>query len=313
MKHLKLFSLTLAAIGLLGLSACSNSDTAKTQKDEKVTFTALNGEVKVPAHPERIAVQNYPDDVATLGANVIGTDSWAYPNPYLSDKQKENMADLGTPSFNLEKLIAQKPDLIVTVDKSQVSDYEKIAPTVLVNYQDLNNMDKSLDFFAKLLNREDEKKEFIEAFDKKADEQKAKLKEQGVNTSKSTISLLELQADKIYAYGSNFARGGQALTRGLGFQESAKMAELSKGIGYSEVNAESLKDFDADYIFIDFKNADKAQYEALQKNPVWKNLKAVKEGHVITMDYDKVYFFGGPTASMTQLTDYTDALISQTK
>lgn len=313
MKHLKIFSLTLAAAALLGLSACSKSDTSTASKDEKVTFQALNGEVEVPAHPERIAVQNYPDDVVTLGANVVGTDSWAYPNTYLSAEQKENMVDLGSPSFNLEKLIAQQPDLIITVDKAQVSDYEKIAPTVLVNYQDLNNMDKSLDFFAKLLNREEERKEFIKTFDKEADIQKNKLKSQGIDPEKSTLSLLELQGDKIYAYGDNFARGGQALTRGLGFQESGKMAELSKGVGYAEVNAESLKDFDADYIFIDFKNVDKAQYEALQKNPVWKNLKAVKDGHVVTMDYDKVYFFGGPTASKAQLSDYTEALIHQTK
>ncbi|WP_459567793.1 hypothetical protein, partial [Enterobacter asburiae] len=91
----------------------------------------------------------------------------------------------------------QKPDLIVTVDKTQVSDYEKVAPTVLVNYQDLNDMDKSLDFFAKLLNREDEKKEFLKTFDKKAEEQKTKLKAQGIDTAQSSISLLELQGDKI--------------------------------------------------------------------------------------------------------------------
>ncbi|WP_251712518.1 iron-hydroxamate ABC transporter substrate-binding protein [Lactococcus ileimucosae] len=313
MKHLKLFSLTLAAVGLLGLSACSSLDVSQSKKAEKVTFAALNGEVEVPAHPERIAVQNYPDDIVTLGGNVVGTDSWTFPNPYLSKKQKENMVELGSPSFNLEKLIAQKPDLIVTVDKSQVSDYEKIAPTVLVNYQEVNTMDKSLNFFAKLLNRESEKEEFIKKFDKKAETQREKLKKHGIDPAKSRISLLELQGDKIYAYGDNFARGGQALTRGLGFQKSSKMTELSEGMGYAEVNAESLKDFDADYIFVDFKNADRAQYEALQKNPVWKNLKAVKEGHVVTMDYDKVYFFGGPTASMEQLADYTEALIRQTK
>lgn len=105
--------------------------------------------------------------------------------------------------------------------------------------------------------------------------------------SKNTISLLELQGDKIYAFGDNFARGGQALTTGLGFKQSTKMAELSKGVGYAEVNAESLAAFDADYLFVDFADKDKAQYTALENNPAWKNLKAVKEGHVVTMDYDK--------------------------
>ena len=42
-------------------------------------------------------------------------------------------------------------------------------------------------------------------------------------------------------------------------------------------------------------------------------LKAVKEGHVITMDYDKVYFFGGPTAAKEELSLYTDAIIKATK
>ena len=44
-----------------------------------------------------------------------------------------------------------------------------------------------------------------------------------------------------------------------------------------------------------------------------ENLKAVKEGHVITMDYDKVYFFGGPTAAKEELSLYTDAIIKATK
>ncbi|MEG2562275.1 MAG: ferrichrome ABC transporter substrate-binding protein, partial [Lactococcus sp.] len=36
MKHLKLYSIALAAVGLLGLSACSNSDVSQSQKEEKV-------------------------------------------------------------------------------------------------------------------------------------------------------------------------------------------------------------------------------------------------------------------------------------
>lgn len=132
-----------------------------------MTFHALNGDVKVPKNPKRIAVQNYPDEVASLGANVVGTDSWAFPNTFLSKDQKKNMVDLGAPKFNMEKLIAQNPDLIITVDKDQVADYQKVAPTVLVNYKDLSGMNKSLDYFAKLLNREDEKASFLKNFKKK--------------------------------------------------------------------------------------------------------------------------------------------------
>lgn len=308
----KLFITLMTAGALLGLAACSTNGTASQAKEgQKVTFHALNGDVKIPKNPKRIAVQNYPDEVASLGANVVGTDSWAFPNPYLTKSQKKNMIDLGAPKFNLEKLIAQKPDLIITVDKDQVADYKKIAPTVLVNYQELTTMDKSLNYFAKLLNREAEKKTFLKKFKKTAANEKAKLKKAGIVTSKKTISLLELQGDKIYAYGDDFARGGQALTTGLGFKESSKMAALSKGTGYAQVNAESLKDFDADYIFVDFAKTDQAQFIALENNPVWKSLKAVKEGHIVTMDYNKVYFFGGPTATQKELSLYTNAILKK--
>lgn len=311
----KVLTTLIAAGALLTLAACSSNSSSKkaTSSDDKVTFHALNGDVKVPKNPKRIAVQNYPDEVASLGANVVGTDSWAFPNTFLSKDQKKNMVDLGAPKFNMEKLIAQNPDLIITVDKDQVADYQKVAPTVLVNYKDLSGMNKSLDYFAKLLNREDEKASFLKSFKKEADKQKEKLAKVDVKPAKNTISLLELQGDKVYAFGDNFARGGQALTTGLSFKESSKMAELSKGVGYAEVNTESLGEFDADYIFIDFAEKDKEQYAALKNNPAWQNLKAVKEGHVITMDYDKVYFFGGPTAAKEELSLYTDAIIKATK
>ncbi|GBG96004.1 ABC transporter substrate-binding protein [Lactococcus termiticola] len=308
----KIITAGLAGIALLSLAACGTKNTS-TDSNKTKEVTALNGKVKVPETPKRVVIQNYPDEALALGSNVVGTDSWAYANPYLSADQKKGLTDLGAPSFNLQKLVGQKPDLIVTVDKTQVSDLEKVAPTVLVNYQDLGNLHKSMDYFADLLNRKDEEKAFFKKFDAEADKQKEKLKTAGVDTSKATASILELSGDKIYAYGDNFARGGQALTTGLGFKESDKMAELSKGAGFAEVNAESLKAFDADWLFIDYKPADAGQYKALQANPSWKELKAVKEGHVVVMDYNKVYFFGGPKATLAELPLYTDAIIKVAK
>ena len=57
-----------------------------------------------------------------------------------------------------------------------------------------------------------------------------------LNQLKNTISLLELQGDKVYAFGDNFARGGQALTTGLGFKRiKQKWPNSQKGVGYAEV------------------------------------------------------------------------------
>lgn len=55
------------------------------------------------------------------------------------------------------------------------------------------------------------------------------------------------------------------------------MAELSKGVGYAEVNTESLGEFDADYIFIDFADKDKEQYAALKIIQLGKTSKQLKK------------------------------------
>ncbi|MDR0297612.1 MAG: ABC transporter substrate-binding protein [Streptococcaceae bacterium] len=303
----KLLIVLSALTAFLTLSACSSGKSSATSASSGTrNFQTANGTVKIPSAPKRVVVQNYPDEALALGVTVVGTDSWAYPNPYFSAAQKKNLVDLGAPSFNLPKLIAQKPDLIVATDKTQVANYEKVAPTVLVDYSKFKNMKQSLDYFADLLNRKDAEKAFLDSFNKTAADEQKKLAAAGIAPADKTVSILELQGDKIYAYGDNFARGGQALTYGLGFKESAQMKKLSAGAGYAQVNAESLKDFDADYIFVDFASADSAQFAALSENPAFKALK----GKIITMDYSKVYFFGGPIASQKEMPIYTDAILA---
>ena len=307
-KLLTIFTLGLA---VLGLTACASSDSAKKETRD---FKAANGTVKIPKKIKKVVVQNYYDEAVTLKQNVVGTDSWSYPNPYLSKSEKKDVVDLGAP-MSAEKIAEENPDLIITMDKDKVADYEKIAPTVLVDYNSdgLKNMDESLDYFAELFDAEDAKDKFIKEFDKTADKEKKKLSDKGINPENSTIAIVELSADKVYLYGDNWGRGGQALTRGLGFKESKEMQEVSDGAGYKEVNIESLADLSADYIFIDYAAADKSQYENLTKNPVWKNIKAVKKNNVIQMDYNKVYYYGGPTASKALMSDYTSAILKTVK
>ncbi|MFV0556466.1 MAG: ABC transporter substrate-binding protein [Lactovum sp.] len=303
----KIYLLLMLGLMSFSLFACNTAEKKEESQKDIVTFQALNGEVEVPKNPKRVVVQNYPDELQALGVEVFGTDSWSMANPYL----KEEVPDLGTPSLNIERLLEINPDLIITVDQEQLADYEKIAPTVLVNYQDFSNMNDSLDFFADLLNKEEEKELFLSEFNKEAEKQRERLKERGISPENLTISLIELSADKIYAYGSNFARGGQSLTTGLGFKESKAMKKLSEGIGYAELNAENLDEFDADYIFVDYKAADSEQFKTLSSNPVWKKMKAVVSGQVISIDYDKVYFYGGPLASQAQMDLYVDSLLEQ--
>lgn len=295
-------------LGLASLLVLANATTT-AQAAETHSFKDSAGRtVKIPNDLEKIVVDTYPDEALALGQNVVGTSQWDAGNPYISKAQKKVLKDLGAP-MNAEKIAAQKPDLIVTIQKDEVSKYEKIAPTVYVEYNSIKGLDETLDYFAKVYDAQDAKKTFLKKFDQEADKQIAKLEKADITPSDATISLIELSGDKIYAYGNNWARGGQALTRGLGFKQSKGMQALSDGDGWKEINAESLADFDADYIFVDFAEADKAQYEKLQENPIWQTLKAVKANQVVTMDYADVYYYGGPIASKALMGKYTQAIL----
>ncbi|OFI49630.1 ferrichrome ABC transporter substrate-binding protein [Floricoccus tropicus] len=312
----KFTSLLLAGVVILGLAACSNNSSS-SKEEEKDTGThkveAKNGTIEIPNKLNKIVVQNYSDEAVTLGQNVIGTDTYAYANPHLPKEATEKIKDLGAP-MNAEKIAEDKPDLIITMDEDQVDNYKKIAPTILLDYNDkaFKDIDSRLEYFSKLFNAEDKKDEFLKEFDATAKKETARLTDKGIDPSKSTVAIIELSGNKIYSYGSNFGRGGQVLTRGLGFKQSKEMQEITDAGGFKEVNVESLANLSADYIFIDFKNTDKSQYEALTKNPVWQKIKAVQDKKVVQMDFDQVYYFAGPTATEKLLPVYVDAILDQT-
>jgi iron complex transport system substrate-binding protein len=310
----KILTLALAGLAALTLAACGASSSSENASAKGATrdFQADNGIVKVPTKLNKVVVQNYPDEAFALGMNVVGTETWSYANPYFTAAQKKGLTDLGAP-MNAEEIAKLSPDLIVTIDKDKVADYEKIAPTVWIDYTKLDTMTQRLDYFAKLFDAESAKDKFLKKFAEKADAEKQKLTDAGIDTKGKTIALIELQGNKIYAYGDNFARGGQTLTYGLGFEQSPEMKEVSAGAGYKELNIESLASLSADYIFIDYPKQDKAQYDALLKNPIWQSVKAVKAGHVVKVNYEDVYYFGGPLATEGMLPLYTDAIIDQTK
>jgi iron complex transport system substrate-binding protein len=308
----KFLALLVAGLAVVTLAACGTSSENASAKGATRDFQADNGLVKVPTKLDKVVVQNYPDEAFALGMNVVGTETWSYANPYFTAAQKKGLKDLGAP-MNAEEIAKLSPDLIVTIDKDKVADYEKIAPTVWIDYTKLDTMTQRLDYFAKLFDAEAAKEKFLKAFSEKAEVEKAKLHDAGIETAGKTIALIELQGNKIYAYGDNFARGGQTLTYGLGFEQSAEMQEISDGAGFKELNIESLASLSADYIFIDYPKADQAQYDALLKNPIWKSVKAVKAGQVVKMNYEDIYYFGGPLATEGMLPLYTDAIIEQTK
>ncbi|MYX27618.1 ABC transporter substrate-binding protein [Streptomyces sp. SID8381] len=106
----------------LTLSACGSSDNdADTPgKNDTRVFTADNGKVTIPAHPERVVATGYA--VPTLieaGAPLVGISSWKRGEPMMDDKELATYKKLTkvageqASETNYEAIAEAKPDLIV--------------------------------------------------------------------------------------------------------------------------------------------------------------------------------------------------------
>jgi iron complex transport system substrate-binding protein len=107
----------------LALSACGSSDNgtaAAPQKVETRVFTADNGKVTIPVHPERVVATGYA--VPTLieaGAPLVGISSWQRGEAMMDAdelatyKKLARVAGEQASETNYEAIAKAKPDLIV--------------------------------------------------------------------------------------------------------------------------------------------------------------------------------------------------------
>ncbi len=313
MKHFKVRWLLVALLALLAVVTFTQSPVQAASSMGTHVFKAKNGNIKVPNDPKRIVVRTYMGQVLTLKGKVVGSTTWDLNNPFIAKSTRDKVTNVGTP-MNAEAVLKLKPDLIITDTEADVKPMSKIAPTVLIPYSEMRNINKINDRFAQLLNKQSEAKKWAKNFKQTAAKDRKKLDKAGI-TKQKTVGIYELQDGKLYVYGTNFGRGGQALTTGLNFTLPKKIKAIDKGAGFKQISVEALPQYQADYMFFTSYstkgNADQ-ELKDLQANPVWKNLKAVKAKHVITLPFQKMYYYD-QTATMDQLDLVTNALLKAGK
>ena len=88
----------------------------------------------------------------------------------------------------------------------------------------------------------------------------------------------------VWVYGDKWGRGGDLIYSQLGFK--APDVIQNEVIGkdqHREISLETIKNYAGDYIIFS------GEIGELANNPVWKSIPAVKEGHVIPIDFTLFY------------------------
>ncbi|GAA4622716.1 iron-siderophore ABC transporter substrate-binding protein [Actinoallomurus vinaceus] len=266
------------------------------------TITHAMGRTVIKAQPRRVVVLDVGelDNVVSLGVKPVGLAP-TEGSPALPSYLKN---DAGTPknvgtinSLNLEAIAALKPDLILGSRLRAADSYDelsKIAPTVFSIRPGFTWKENYL-LNAAALDRTAQAKAKLAAYDKKAKALGEKL-----GAKKPTVSMVRYMPNGVVRLYANASFIGTILKDvGIPRPKNQDINDLA-----AEVSAENIDKADADYIFTgvygDPKATDKSK---AQSNPLWKNLKAVKDGHAYDVPDETWYLGLGVTAADAVLDD----------
>ncbi|GAA5004647.1 ABC transporter substrate-binding protein [Streptomyces siamensis] len=266
------------------------------------TIKHAMGSTEITSQPKRVVVLDVGelDNVVSLGVKPVGLAP-TEGSPELPSYLKK---DAGTPknvgtinSLNLEAIAALKPDLILGSQLRAAASYDElsqIAPTVFSIRPGFTWKENYL-LNAAALDKTAQARTNLAAYEKRAKDLGAKL-----GAHKPTVSMVRYLPDGLIRLYANDSFIGTILKDvGIPRPKNQDIADLA-----AEISAENIDQADADWIFTgvygDPKATDKSK---AQSNPLWKNLKAVKDGHAYDVPDETWYLGLGVTAADAVLDD----------
>ena len=264
-----------------GSAAPAASDTAAFPR----TVKHVMGEARIPARPKRVVAldQSFVDAVLSLETEVVGFTSYRgiegklpdYLAPVLDHaKEATSVGTLEQPS--LERILALKPDLIVSAKVRHEALYDKlsqIAPTVFSETTGAI-WKENLKLVGQALGKED----LAEARIKEYQDRAATIGEsiKAKDGKLPTVSIARFAGEPtVRLYVENSYSG--LVLKDVGFQRPADQPTVTDTI-MVPISQENISQLDADHIFV-------AAYEdpavgpvkeKFEANPLWGKLKGAK-------------------------------------
>lgn len=303
-------SIVLAACGEKpGAQPAASASTAPQQSaksDAPRTIKHAMGETAVPAQPKRVVIltNEGTEALIALGIKPVGAVESYYGNPWF-DHIKADMQGVttvgGESQPNLELIASLKPDLIIGNKMRHEKVYDQlkaIAPTVYS--ETLRGEWKSnFSLYAEALNKKTEGDKIIADFDKRIDDFKAKAGDK----LKEKIAVVRFMGGKTRYYYGNMFTG--VIFKQIGFPRSDPKSDEK---AFEDITKERLTELDAaDRVFYftyelgDGKGT--KQEQEWMNDPLWKNLKVVKDNKLVKVNDATWNTAGGVKAANLMLDD----------
>ncbi|MEV4872899.1 ABC transporter substrate-binding protein [Streptomyces syringium] len=289
-------------------------ETAKMGTDAKPgqfprTITHALGRTEIKEMPKRVVVLDVGelDNVVSLGIKPVG---WA-PSEGSQEIPAYLKKDVGDPksvgtisNLNLEAINELKPDLILGSKlraEKNYKDLSKIAPTVFSVRPGFTWKENYLLNAAALDKTADAKKQ-LDAYGAKA-----RQLGEDIGEKKPTITMLRYLPQFTRLYAQQSFIGTILKDAGLPRPKNQQADKLAE-----EISPENIDQADADWIFTGvYGDPDKTKRDSAQDNPLWKNLKAVKDGRAKDVQDETWYLGLGVTAANSVLDDLRGYLVKK--
>ncbi|MEV0096837.1 iron-siderophore ABC transporter substrate-binding protein [Streptomyces sp. NPDC050738] len=316
-------ALAALAIGATALTACGSDKADDASGKENAAATAgafprtvkhAMGATEIPSQPKRVVVLDTGelDSVTMLGIKPVGAVSphfktaGGFPG-YLADKV-EGAKDVG-PLLepNLELIASLKPDLILSSKVRHEKVYDKlkgIAPTVFTETTG-GPWKANLKVHAEALGLEKQAAEALTKYETDAKALGAAIKAKYHGTMPSA-SVVRFVAGPTRLYQKSAYSG--VVLDDIGLARPESQSSTDPEVTMLDVSPEQIDKAEADLVFVTLADEpSKTKQKDVTSNPVWKSLKAVKNGKVFSVP-DETWMSGiGVQAAEHMLADVAKA------
>jgi len=282
-KHL-LISLTSALL-LLVLTNCEQKHRIKVS-EKSVIVDDLDSSFHFESVPQRVITlaPNLTEMIYELGVDTFLIANTTYCNYPNEAKKIPKVGDLLTIDF--EKIVSLKPDLIfITVEGNSKNSYDKLKEygfqVFVSNPRDYEGIKKTLLDFSKIFKKNKMAQDKIIKWDSIV--YKLKVDSRSIDP-KSAMFLISIKP--IMLAGKN-----TFVNEFLKFCNLKNIASVSD-VNYPLFSREEILNQDPDYIIHSIMQKD-VIIDIENAYPEWKNLNAIKNGQIISVDSD-LFFRPGP-------------------
>lgn len=278
----------LLSVLILSLIACGNSDINATKeevpnepKEEVIEIEHELGKEVLNKKPEKIVVLefSYTDALMTLGVQPVGIADDDDPDLFM-DTVREQLKDYTSIGSryepNIEMISSLQPDLIIADLNHHKNIYDQlkgIAPTIVLDdhQADYNKMLDNYLVIAKAVGKEEEGKKRLEEHNQKIEEAKQKLGDTAMTVLPAVTNPEGLFAHSDHSYTGSFLTS-------IGFDDPVKSED-----SYPKLSLEQLVETNPQAVFL-LPATETTIVDEWKKNPLWKEIDAVKNNKVFTVE-----------------------------